>query len=187
MLLWRHDHPNIENKSLCARECGIDVKTARKWWNCTAEDAKAESDRLNAIRRKGIDAGKEKREATRQRKTLLKQTRKKVNALDEESRKIYEWKVAHSLWPYLSNSMENAARDLDIPLETVRKLWNSVDKLYYDPDMVNGLTTSKDFVSLTKLFEPNSNYSVDGYTHKQTVDIVTSGKWKELDWNIVME
>lgn len=56
VLLWRHNHPGIENKSLCARECGIDVKTARKWWNCTAEDAKAEFDRLKAIQEAGLAA-----------------------------------------------------------------------------------------------------------------------------------
>jgi len=56
VLLWKSKHPGIENKSLCARECSIDVKTARKWWNCTAEDAKAEFDRLNAIQKAGLAA-----------------------------------------------------------------------------------------------------------------------------------
>lgn len=54
ILLWRHDHPGIANKSLCARECGITRPTVIKWWNCTAEDAKAEFERLNAISAKGL-------------------------------------------------------------------------------------------------------------------------------------
>lgn len=53
VLLWRHDHPGIENKSLCARECGITRPTVIKWWNCTAEDAKAEFDRINAVQEAG--------------------------------------------------------------------------------------------------------------------------------------
>lgn len=30
---WKEAHPGLENKSLCARECGLDLKTVRKWWN----------------------------------------------------------------------------------------------------------------------------------------------------------
>ena len=56
VLLWRHDHPGIENKSLCARDCGISRPTVIKWWNCTAEDAKAEFDRLKAIQMAGLAA-----------------------------------------------------------------------------------------------------------------------------------
>ena len=62
VLLWRHNHPGIENKSLCARECGITRPTVIKWWNCTAEDAKAEFDRLNAIQEKGVKAASKTRQ-----------------------------------------------------------------------------------------------------------------------------
>lgn len=33
VLQWRDEHPGVENKSLCARELGIDPKTVRRWWN----------------------------------------------------------------------------------------------------------------------------------------------------------
>lgn len=62
VLLWRHNHPGIENKSLCTRECGITRPTVIKWWNCTAEDAKAEFDRLNAIQEKGVKAASKTRQ-----------------------------------------------------------------------------------------------------------------------------
>ena len=41
VLKWRTDHPGNENKSLCARECGVTRPTVIKWWNCTSEDAEA--------------------------------------------------------------------------------------------------------------------------------------------------
>ena len=33
VLQWREEHPGVDNKSLCARELGIDPKTVRRWWN----------------------------------------------------------------------------------------------------------------------------------------------------------
>lgn len=33
VLQWQDEHPGVENKSLCARELGIDPKTVRRWWN----------------------------------------------------------------------------------------------------------------------------------------------------------
>ena len=56
VLLWRHTHPGVTNKSMCARDCGITRPTVIKWWNCTAEDAKAEFDRLKAIQESGLAA-----------------------------------------------------------------------------------------------------------------------------------
>lgn len=39
ILKWRAAHPGNENKSQCARECGISRPSVIKWWNCTPEDA----------------------------------------------------------------------------------------------------------------------------------------------------
>lgn len=33
VLQWRDEHPGVDNKSLCARELGIDPKTVRRWWD----------------------------------------------------------------------------------------------------------------------------------------------------------
>ena len=39
VLQWRENHPGVENKSLCARELGIDPKTVRRWWNAGVDDS----------------------------------------------------------------------------------------------------------------------------------------------------
>lgn len=212
---WRYLNPDMKNKSACSTDTGLSRPTVTKWWNATLcqdvltvrtwkiENIEKYSGEEKTIRQCWKDTGipignirkwwimtvdeiaKQKEEMETQQR--LDYTRGRIGLLDDVQRRIYEWKVSHSLWRELKNSMELAAEELNIPLETVRELWDSVDELFHEQNMVNDLTTSKDFVSMTKLFEPGSNYRVEGYTHKQTVDIVTSGKWKELDWNIVME
>lgn len=37
VLQWQEDHPGVENKSLCARELGIDRKTVIRWWKSEEE------------------------------------------------------------------------------------------------------------------------------------------------------
>lgn len=100
VLLWRHNHPGIENKSLCARECGIDVKTARKWWDCTAEDAKAEFDRLKAIQRAGVAAVNAKKavdsfEQTDDQSSKLHDMGAAYNATYVTDRKVAETTMQH--------------------------------------------------------------------------------------------
>ena len=29
---WQEEHPGVENKTLCSKELGIDIKTVRRWW-----------------------------------------------------------------------------------------------------------------------------------------------------------
>ena len=40
------------------------------------------------------------------------------------------------------------------------------------------------FLNMAKLFAPGSEYTIDGYTHDEVVAIVTSGRWKELGWDL---
>lgn len=39
-------------------------------------------------------------------------------------------------------------------------------------------------VPMAKLFAPNSDFSVSGYTHEEVIEIVTTGKWQELGWDL---
>ena len=39
-------------------------------------------------------------------------------------------------------------------------------------------------VPMAQLFAPNSNFSIPGYSHEEVVEIVTTGKWQELGWNL---
>lgn len=56
---WRAAHPEGTQYG-CAKELGISRTTVVKWWNCTAEDAKAEYDRINAVYEAGLAAIREK-------------------------------------------------------------------------------------------------------------------------------
>lgn len=39
-------------------------------------------------------------------------------------------------------------------------------------------------VLLAKLFAPGSTYTMDGYSHEEVVEFVTTGKWQELGWEL---
>ena len=39
-------------------------------------------------------------------------------------------------------------------------------------------------VPMAKLFAPNSDFAVSGYTHEEVIEIVTTGKWQELGWDL---
>ena len=45
VMMWRKDHENIDNKSMCARECGITRPTVIRWWNATAEEVEREKEK----------------------------------------------------------------------------------------------------------------------------------------------
>lgn len=64
VLKWRADHPGNENKSLCARECGVTRPTVIKWWNCTSEDAEAVREEKRARQRALTMMAAESREGT---------------------------------------------------------------------------------------------------------------------------
>lgn len=41
-------------------------------------------------------------------------------------------------------------------------------------------------VDATKLFAPGSDYTIDGYTHDELIEIVTNGEWQERGIDLVM-
>ena len=96
VLLWRRSHPGVNNKSMCARDCGITRPTVIKWWNCTAEDAKAEFDRLHAIQKAGVAAVNAKKAVD-----SFEQT-------EDQSSELHDMGAAYNA-PYVTDSKVAAA------------------------------------------------------------------------------
>ena len=41
-------------------------------------------------------------------------------------------------------------------------------------------------VDVIRLFAPESTYTLPGYTHEEVVEIMTTGRWKELGWEVII-
>ena len=41
-------------------------------------------------------------------------------------------------------------------------------------------------VYAAKLFAPGSTYTIDGYSHEEVVEAVTTGRWKQLGWELAL-
>lgn len=108
---------------------------------------------------------------------------------------IKDWREQHP-----DNLNKSAcARELGLTRPTVRKWWDgdaSAQKvkrqLKTSPNQIEitdanfeeekQIWESTHCISLSKLFAPGSTYTLPGFTHEELVDIVTSGKWGELDF-----
>lgn len=97
---WRKDNPGSKNKSLCARETGLDRKTVRKWWDPD----------------KVVVSAAAKPQAKK--------------AEEPENKPV--------------------------------------------------------LVDVIRLFAPESTYTIPGYTHEEVVEIMTSGRWQELGWEVII-
>lgn len=97
---WRKDNPGSKNKSLCARETGLDRKTVRKWWDPD----------------KVVVSAAAKPQAKK--------------AEEPENKPV--------------------------------------------------------LVDVIRLFAPESTYTIPGYTHEEVVEIMTSGRWQELGWKVII-
>lgn len=127
---WMVNHPESTNKSLCARELGIDRKTVRKWW------VQIEDNILDA----------------------------EVNdsaSIDELVKQMEPISLGYQ-HVYTSEDFKEALLDPDSGIER----------------------TIVPVVPMAQLFAPNSDFSVPGYSHEEVIEIVTTGKWQELGWNL---
>lgn len=127
---WMVNHPNSTNKSLCARELGIDRKTVRKWW-VQIEDR------------------------------ILDAEVNTSSSIDEFMEQM-EYIPANYQHVYTSDEFKKALLDPDSNIER----------------------TVVPVVPMAKLFAPNSDFEIPGYTHEEVVEIVTTGKWQELGWDL---
>lgn len=127
---WMANHPESTNKSLCARELGIDRKTVRKWWVQIEEQILDEKVNSSSL----------------------------IDLLMEEMEPIHpRYQQA-----YTSEDFKKALQD---PESNIQR-------------------TVVPVVPMAQLFAPNSDFTVSGYTHEDVIEIVTTGKWQEMGWNL---
>lgn len=127
------------------------------------------------------------RETRLDRKTVRKWWNEKPNEIVME---ILKWQEAN---PNVSN-VYDCANATKIPRSDVRKWWwllhpetvKEKKKRVSRSAKAKTQTVSAEppLVLLNKLFAPDSTYAVEGYSHEESIEIVTSGKWKELGWDI---
>lgn len=83
------------------------------------------------------------------------------------------------------------AKETGLDRKTVRKWW--------DPDKVVVSAAAKPqakkteepekkpvLVDVIKLFAPETTYTIPGYTHEEVVEIMTTGRWQELGWEVIL-
>lgn len=89
-----------------------------------------------------------------------------------------------------NNNKSQCAKETGLDRKTVRKWW--------DPDKVVVSVAAKPqakkaeqpekkpvLVDVIKLFAPESTYTIPGYTHDEVVEIMTTGRWKDLGWEVI--
>ena len=128
----------------------------------------------------------------RQRRDTLRQVSGKGSWMDGNGRKTQEeavmkWRTENPN----NNNKSQCAKETGLDRKTVRKWW--------DPDKVVVSAAAKPqakkaeqpekkpvLVDVIRLFAPESTYTIPGYTHEEVVEIMTTGRWKELGWGIML-
>lgn len=90
-----------------------------------------------------------------------------------------------------NNNKSQCAKETGLSRPTVRKWW--------DPDKVVVSVAAKPqakkaeqlekkpvLVDVIRLFAPESTYTLPGYTHEEVVEIMTTGRWKDLGWEVII-
>ena len=116
----------------------------------------------------------------RQRRDSLRKAMNKTkwdanNGRKPEAEKVYLWKKEH---PGVENK-SLCARETGLTRPTVIKWWNGDNKASAGKRK-NNLEKERKLVVLAKLFAPGSDYTIDGFSHEELLEAVTSGKWKEM-------
>lgn len=108
------------------------------------------------------------------RKTVLKwwETR-----LDANVKAVSEWVKENPG----KNNYKACAKSCGIVWYDVKRWWN----IFYPDTAVSEVEpievpSEKPVVILAKLFAPGSEYTIEGFTHEELLEAVTSGKWQEL-------
>lgn len=90
-----------------------------------------------------------------------------------------------------NKNKSQCAKETGLDRKTVRKWW--------DPDKVVVSAAAKPqakkaeepenkpvLVDVIRLFAPESTYTIPGYTHEEVVEIMTTGRWQELGWEVIL-
>ena len=93
---------------------------------------------------------------------------------------VLEWKKEH---PGVENK-SLCSKETGLDRKTVTKWWNG--DVIVDNEMKQKKTKENIIVYAAKLFAPDSTYTIDGYSHEEVVEAVTTGRWKQLGWELAL-
>lgn len=161
---WRKLNPNCTNKSKCARECGLERHTVAKWWDAgdvTFNNTPAEI----------VAMWREQNPESHDRKQCAKDTLLALPTVE----KYWPWSVAEKAESIIEKlpavpvayQMQLTGEELEGEVMTP----NNNIKVVYN-------------ITMAKIFLPDAVSPVPGYTIDEVRQIVTSGKWKELGWDL---
>lgn len=83
------------------------------------------------------------------------------------------------------------AKETELDRKTVRKWWD-LDKVVVSAAAKPQAKKTEEpekkpvLVDVIKLFAPESTYTIPGYTHEEVVEIMTTGRWQELGWEVIL-
>lgn len=89
-----------------------------------------------------------------------------------------------------NNNKSQCAKETGLHRNTVSKWWNP-DKVVVSAaakpqtKKAEELENKPVLVDVIRLFAPESTYTIPGYTHEEVVEIMTSGRWKDLGWEVI--
>ena len=93
---------------------------------------------------------------------------------------VLEWKKEH---PGVENK-SLCSKETGLDRKTVTKWWNG--DVIVDNQMKQKKTKENIIVYAAKLFAPGSTYTIEGYSHEEVVEAVTTGRWKQLGWELAL-
>ena len=100
------------------------------------------------------------------------------NGRKAEKGKVKKWREEH---PGVNNK-SLCARETGLTRPTVTKWWDG-DVVVNNP-IKQKKPKEEIVVYVAKLFAPGSTYTIEGYSHQEVVEAVTTGRWQELGWNL---
>ena len=89
-----------------------------------------------------------------------------------------------------NNNKSQCAKETGLSRPTVRKWWDP-DKVVVSAAVKPQVKKAEEpenkpvLVDVIRLFAPESTYTIPGYTHEEVVEIMTTGRWKDLGWEVI--
>ena len=89
-----------------------------------------------------------------------------------------------------NNNKSQCAKETGLSRPTVRKWWDP-DKVVVSAAVKPQVKKAEEpenkpvLVDVIRLFAPESTYTIPGYTHEEVIEIMTTGRWKDLGWEVI--
>ena len=89
-----------------------------------------------------------------------------------------------------NNNKSQCAKETGLHRNTVIKWWNP-DKVVVSAAAKPQAKKAEEpenkpvLVDVIRLFAPESTYTIPGYSHEEVVEIMTTGRWKDLGWEVI--